>query len=205
MVGRKSRLGRLPAAQLDDHRGGGFDPARQACRIHSAFESGASVRIDAMTAAGRGDPLRLEPGASRSARRSCSRRRPVLSPPITPPKPIAPLSSAMTQSSRVASYSLSLSARKRSPSAAAADGDPAVEPGDVVDVRGRARSMVKKLVMSTSAEIGLDPTAFSRRCSHSGLGPLRTPRITRPKKARHPDRSSIRIDTGQGKLPSITS
>ena len=34
--------------------------------------------------------------------------------------------------------------------------------------------------MSTSAEIGRSPIALSRCCSQAGLGPLRTPRITRP-------------------------
>jgi hypothetical protein len=39
---------------------------------------------------------------------------------------------------------------------------------------GRPRSKVTKLVMSTSAEIGLRPIARSRSCSQRGLGPLRT-------------------------------
>jgi hypothetical protein len=34
--------------------------------------------------------------------------------------------------------------------------------------------------MSTRAEIGLSPIAFSRRCSHSGEGPFLIPRKWRP-------------------------
>jgi len=57
--------------------------------------------------------------------------------------------------------------------------------------------------ISTSAEIGRWPADFSRRCIHSGDGPLVTPRIARPKKAGQPSGSSIRTGTGHGKLPSI--
>jgi hypothetical protein len=42
---------------------------------------------------------------------------------------------------------------------------------------GRFTSIVKKLVMSTSAEIGRSPIAVSRSCSHCGDGPFFTPRM----------------------------
>jgi hypothetical protein len=62
---------------------------------------------------------------------------------------------------------------------------------------------VKKLVISTSAEIGRSPMARSRSCSHCGDGPFFTPRIRRPAKCGAPSRVSASISTliGQGKLP----
>src|SRR5579864_9322563 len=55
------------------------------------------------------------------------------------------------------------------------------------------------------AEMGLNPTDFSRFCNHSGLGPLRKPRITRPAKIGQADAalSGKSIDTlmGLGNFP----
>ena len=60
--------------------------------------------------------------------------------------------------------------------------------------------MVKKLVMSTRALIGRKPMERSRRCSHSGLGPLRTPRTVRPNTQRQAG-DSMRQPMGEGKRP----
>ena len=59
--------------------------------------------------------------------------------------------------------------------------------------------------MSTSALIGRSPMAVSRRCSHSGEGPLRTSLTSRSAKPRQSDsvapKSSLTV-IGHAKLPS---
>ena len=55
--------------------------------------------------------------------------------------------------------------------------------------------------MSTKAEIGRSPIASSRRRSQSGLAPLRTPRIWRPRNSGQADRSSISMPIGERKRP----
>ncbi|OIQ66386.1 hypothetical protein GALL_520440 [mine drainage metagenome] len=70
--------------------------------------------------------------------------------------------------------------------------------------RGRFWSKVKKLVISTRAEIGRNPIAFSRACNHAGDGPFFTPRITRPANRGQPfsfNAGSIVTVTGEAKVP----
>ena len=67
---------------------------------------------------------------------------------------------------------------------------------------GRPRSIVKKLVTSTSRLIGLSPIERSRACSHSGLGPFATPRTVRPSTHGHASRSVISQRSGEGNRPS---
>ncbi len=55
--------------------------------------------------------------------------------------------------------------------------------------------------MSTKAEIGRSPIASSRRRSQSGLAPLRTPRIWRPRNSGQAERSSISMPIGERKRP----
>ena len=58
--------------------------------------------------------------------------------------------------------------------------------------------------MSTSAEMGRSPIAFSRACSHSGEGPFLTRRITRPANSGQPfsfNAGSIVTVIGDGNVP----
>ena len=52
--------------------------------------------------------------------------------------------------------------------------------------------MVKKFVTSTSVLIGRNPIEVSRSCSQVGLGPLRSPRMVRPRIHGHASGQSIR-------------
>ncbi len=123
-------------------------------------------------------------GSNSAASMNTSRvasEQPVLSPPMTPPRLTGPLLSAITVISPSSSYSrpssaLSVSWRRaprsaRSPSSFAAS----------KTWSGRHRSKVRKLVISTNAEIGRKPIAASRSCSHRGDGPFLTPRTSRPR------------------------
>ena len=127
--------------------------------------------------------------------------QPVASPPMTPPRLCTPLRSAITVISGSSAYSWPLSASRVSPSRASRttrspDSLPASN-----TCNGRFRSKVRKLVMSTRAEIGRSPIASSRRRSQSGLGPLRTPRRWRPRNSGQARRSSISMPIGERNRP----
>jgi hypothetical protein len=130
--------------------------------------------------------------------------QPVLSPPMTPPRLSTSASSAMTVISASSAYSRPLSALMRSPARASRTTRSPAMRAVSKTWSGRLRSKVRKLVMSTSAEIGLRPIAVSRSCSQRGLGPLRTPRMVRPMKSGHAFWSSVARCTqvGLAKRPS---
>ena len=101
---------------------------------------------------------------------------PVVSPPMTPARLITPLSSPMAVISSSSAYSLPLSAAKRAPPRPRLSQiSPSTLPASKT-CTGRLRSIVRKLVRSTSAEIGRRPTEASRSLSQRGLSQLRNPR-----------------------------
>ncbi len=126
---------------------------------------------------------------------------PVASPPITPASDCTPAASAMTQSSGPA-CSRGRSARGTlSPAPGRKVSTPPCTRSASNTCSGRPRSMVKKLVMSTSALIGRRPMERSRRCSQSGLGPFRTPRTVRPSTQRQAGRVDAPADRGGEPAP----
>ena len=109
----------------------------------------------------------------------------VVTPPITPPKATGPESSQTTVIPPSRAYFLSLSASKVSPDFARRTCTLPFSLSASKTCKGRARSTVIKLVISTNAEMGRKPIARSRCCSHNGLSPLTTPLILRPTKKEH--------------------
>ena len=126
---------------------------------------------------------------------------------MTPASDSGPLSSAITIIPGASAWVLPSSASSVSPSPAGRTRKtPATWPASKT-WSGRLSPMVKKFVMSTSAEIGRSPTARSRAWSQGGEAPFATPRITRPAKIGQPLArrfSSTSTRTGQGKVPAIS-
>src|SRR5690606_34002292 len=54
------RRARLPAAELEDHLGRGFEARQHRRRVHTALEPVARIRVDAELAAGLRRPARIE-------------------------------------------------------------------------------------------------------------------------------------------------
>ena len=100
---------------------------------------------------------------------------------MTPAIDCTPAASAIAQSSGGDGVVLPFSARKVSPRPGRRVSTSPVSFATSNTCSGRPRSMVKKLVMSTSALIGRRPIEVSRSCSHCGLGPLRRLRMVRPR------------------------
>ncbi len=169
-AGRDDRAG-LAAAEVEDHRASRprsrRASARGRCRARSA---GARRR----RSGGGGRSARRAPDRTARIRRTravVASSQPVASPPITPASDCTPAASAMTQSSGVDACSPCRSARgtsRRRRGAASACRRCSLPTSNTCS--GRPRSMVKKLVTSTSALIGRRPIAVSRSCSQCGLG-----------------------------------
>ena len=161
---------RLAAAQFQDHRGGGLHRVGHQRGIDAALEALARVGDDLVAAAGERDADRIEQraldehrgrgfvAAGRLAADHAGHRLHaggVGDGAVLGGRPCSRGRSARGTSRRAPGRSVSTSPVSFATSNTCS---------------GRPRSMVKKLVMSTSALIGRRPIEISRSCSHCGLG-----------------------------------
>ncbi len=169
---------RLAAAKVEDHPGREFEPRQHEVRIDATFEAIARVRHDAERPPCARNGHRIEPGRFdehvgrrfRAGRRFAAHHaRDAECGFIVGDDDHAGIERVgfavqrqhLLSSASTCSPSLAKRARRLPFSFAASN-----------TCSGRPRSCERKLVTSTSAEMGRRPTAFRKSCSHLGDGPV---------------------------------